>query len=161
MPEGFTQAFARRLNQLCVIEVKEAESGDRLLPGRALIARGDRHLVLHCSGGHYLAELADGPLVSRHRPSVDVLFRSAARVAGASALGVLLTGMGNDGAQGLLEMRRQGAFTVAQDEASSVVFGMPKEAIALGAVAEVVPLSRIAASILNRTGSAAARDGRR
>jgi two-component system, chemotaxis family, protein-glutamate methylesterase/glutaminase len=153
MPEGFTQAFARRLNQLCAIEVKEAESGDRLLPGRALIARGNRHLVLHRSGSHYLAELADGPLVSRHRPSVDVLFQSAARVAGANALGVLMTGMGNDGAQGLLELRRGGAFTIAQDEASCVVFGMPREAVALGAVDEVIPLSRIAAAILERTGS--------
>lgn len=150
MPEGFTRAFARRLNQVCAIEVKEAESGDRLVPGRALIARGDRHLVLHRSGSHYLAELADGPLVSRHRPSVDVLFRSAAQAAGADALGILLTGMGNDGAQGLLEMRREGAFTIAQDEASSVVFGMPKEAIALGAVHEVLPLGRIAAAILDR-----------
>ena len=147
MPEGFTQAFARRLNQICAMEVKEAESGDRLLRGRALIARGNRHLVLHRSGSHYLAELADGPLVSRHRPSVDVLFRSAAQAAGTNALGVLLTGMGNDGAQGLLEMRRKGALTLAQDKASCVVFGMPREAIALGAVAEVLPLSRIAASI--------------
>jgi two-component system chemotaxis response regulator CheB len=128
--------------------VKEAESGDRLRPGQALVARGNRHLLVHRVGGQYIAELADGPLVSRHRPSIDVLFGSVARGAGADGVGILLTGMGNDGASGLLEMRRSGAFTIAQDEATCVVFGMPREAIALGAVDAVAPLPRIAALAL-------------
>jgi two-component system chemotaxis response regulator CheB len=144
MPEGFTKAFAQRLNQVCRIAVKEAESGDRLLAGQALIARGNRHLVLHKSGSCYLVEVADGPLVSRHRPSVDLLFKSAAQAAGGNAIGVLLTGMGHDGADGLLALRRAGAHTIAQDEATSVVFGMPREAILLGAVEHVAPLPKIA-----------------
>jgi two-component system chemotaxis response regulator CheB len=148
MPEGFTRAFAERLNECCPMAVKEAESGDRLRPGQALVARGNRHLLVHRVGGQYIAELADGPLVSRHRPSIDVLFGSVARGAGADGVGILLTGMGSDGASGLLEMRRSGAFTIAQDEATCVVFGMPREAIALGAVDAVAPLPRIAALAL-------------
>jgi two-component system chemotaxis response regulator CheB len=151
MPEAYTAAFARRLNELCRIEVKEAVQGDRLVPGRALIAPGNHHLAVRRSGALYFAEVMDGPPVSRHRPSVDVLFRSAAQAAGPNAVGVLLTGMGDDGAQGLLELREGGAHTIAQDEASCVVFGMPKEAIALGAAAEVLPLGRIAGVVLRRT----------
>ncbi|SFV13709.1 two-component system, chemotaxis family, response regulator CheB [Methylobacterium sp. 174MFSha1.1] len=148
MPEHFTAAFARRLDSLCAITVKEAENGDAVLPGRALIAPGGRHLLVQRTGGTYTVAVKDGPLVSRHRPSVDVMFRSAAQGAGANALGILMTGMGDDGANGLLEMRRAGALTIAQDEESCVVFGMPKEAIERGAVAKVVPLDRIHQEIL-------------
>jgi two-component system chemotaxis response regulator CheB len=151
MPELFTGAFARRLAEACRVEVKEAADGDRIAPGRALIAPGNRHLAVRRSGAHYLARLLDGPPVSRHRPSVDVLFRSAAQAAGRNAVGVILTGMGDDGAAGLLEMRQAGAHTIAQDEASSVVFGMPREAIALGAAVEVLPLDRVAEAVLRRT----------
>lgn len=150
MPEVFTAAFARRLDQICRIEVKEAENGDRVIGGRALIAPGNRHTLLRRSGAHYVAEVTNGPLVSRHRPSVDVLFRSVAQAAGPNSVGVILTGMGDDGAEGLREMKQAGAFTIAQDEASCVVFGMPKEAIARGGVDEVTQLSRIPASILRR-----------
>jgi two-component system, chemotaxis family, protein-glutamate methylesterase/glutaminase len=143
MPEGFTGAFAQRLNQSCAIEVKEAVAGDRVLTGSALIAPGNRHLILRREGMRYVVEVIDAPLVSRHRPSVDVLFRSVAQAAGANAVGVILTGMGTDGAEGLLEMRHAGAFTIAQDEASCVVFGMPKAAIERGAVDKIVSLSRI------------------
>ncbi len=152
MPEAFTAAFARRLAQTCRIEVKEAADGDALQAGRALIAPGNRHLTVRREGDRYVARILDGPPVSRHRPSADVLFRSAAQAAGAAAAGVILTGMGNDGAEGLLEMRRAGALTLAQDEATSVVFGMPKEAIARGAVVEVHPLQRIARVLLDRLG---------
>ncbi|HEV8267391.1 MAG TPA: chemotaxis response regulator protein-glutamate methylesterase [Thermoanaerobaculia bacterium] len=148
MPAGFTAGFAQRLDAVCRIEVKEAADGDRVLDGRALIAPGDRHLVVRRDGAEYRVEVREGPLVSRHRPSVDVLFRSAAQAAGPNAVGVILTGMGNDGAEGLLEMKGAGARTFAQDEATSVVFGMPKEAIARGAVDEVLPLPRIPAAIL-------------
>jgi two-component system, chemotaxis family, protein-glutamate methylesterase/glutaminase len=148
MPEKFTEAFARRLDSLCEIEVKEAADGDAVLRGRALIAPGNSHVLLQRSGARYYVAVKDGPLVSRHRPSVDVLFRSAAQSAGANALGIIMTGMGDDGAHGLLEMRGSGAATVAQDEATSVVFGMPKEAIALGAAAKVLPLDRMAAEIV-------------
>ena len=151
MPERFTAAFAQRLDQLCRIEVKEAAPGDRVQQGRALIAPGNHHLMLRRHGAHYEVELADGPRVSRHRPSVDVLFRSVAQTAGAHAMGVLLTGMGDDGATGLLEMKRAGAATVAQDERTSVVFGMPKEAIERGAADQVLPLSSVAAAILSAT----------
>jgi two-component system chemotaxis response regulator CheB len=144
MPAGFTNAFARRLANLCRIEVKEAEDGDLLHDGRALIAPGGRHMVLERAPGGYRARVLDGPLVSRHRPSVDVLFRSAAQSAGENAVGVLLTGMGEDGAAGLREMKAAGALTVAQDEATCVVFGMPRAAIALGAAAKVLPLPAIA-----------------
>jgi two-component system chemotaxis response regulator CheB len=144
MPEHFTKSFADRLNGLCKISVKEAEHNERILPGYAYIAPGHSHLLLRRSGAHYIAELNQGPLVNRHRPSVDVLFRSVANVAGANALGIILTGMGKDGVQGLLEMKQAGSHTIAQDEASCVVFGMPKEAIAAGAVREVLPLQNIA-----------------
>jgi len=149
MPEGFTAAFAQRLNQTCEIEVKEAVNGDRIATGRALIAPGNRHTMVRRNGAQYVVEVADGPLVSRHRPSVDVLFRSVAQSAGPNAIGVIMTGMGNDGAAGLLEMRQGGAFTIAQDETSCVVFGMPKEAIDHGAVDRVVHLSGITTAILS------------
>ncbi|MGY2053235.1 protein-glutamate methylesterase/protein-glutamine glutaminase [Methylobacterium sp. JK268] len=148
MPEHFTAAFARRLDGLCAIAVKEAEDGDEVCPGRALIAPGGRHLLVQRVGSQYRVAVKDGPLVSRHRPSVDVMFRSAAQAAGANALGILMTGMGDDGANGLLEMRRAGAQTLAQDERSCVVFGMPKEAIARGAAMRVVGLDQIAAEIV-------------
>jgi len=148
MPEFFTRAFANRLNRDCTIEVKEATDGDRILPGQALIAPGNRHLLVQQRGSGYVARVEDGPFVSRHRPSVDVLFRSVANNVGGSAIGVILTGMGNDGAQGLLEMYDSGAQTIAQDESSCVVFGMPKEAIRLGAASRVVPLSLMAQSVL-------------
>lgn len=150
MPEGFTAAFAKRLNDACVMQVKEAADGDPVVRGRALLARGNRHTTLVQNGAGFDVRVAEGPLVCRHRPSVDVLFRSVAQYAGASAVGVLLTGMGADGAAGLLEMRAAGASTLAQDEASSVIFGMPKEAIARGAADEVVPLSRMAVAILRK-----------
>ena len=148
MPEKFTAAFARRLDGLCRIEVKEAEDGDEVLPGRALIAPGDRHLLVQRQGRHYSVAIKNGPLVARHRPSVDVLFRSAALHAGPNALGIIMTGMGDDGARGLLEMRKAGAMTIAQDEESCVVFGMPKEAIELGAAEKIVPLGGISAEIM-------------
>jgi len=150
MPERFTRVFAERLDRTCRIAVKEAESDDQVVDGRALIAPGDRHLLIHRSGSHYVAEVRRGPLVSRHRPSVDVLFRSVAEAAGDSAVGAILTGMGDDGAAGLLAMKTAGAWTIAQDEQTSVVFGMPKEAIARGAVDEVLPLSEIGAAALRR-----------
>jgi two-component system, chemotaxis family, protein-glutamate methylesterase/glutaminase len=148
MPELFTRAFASRLDSLCAITVKEAESNDTVIRGRALIAPGNHHLLLKRSGARYYAEIKEGPLVCRHRPSVDVLFRSAARYAGQNAVGVILTGMGDDGARGMLEMKQAGATTIAQDEATCVVFGMPKEAIRLGGVDKVAPLQSIASAIL-------------
>ena len=151
MPEGFTAAFAQRLNECCPIRVKEAADGDRLMPGLALIAPGNRHVLVRREARQYAVEVVDGPLVSRHRPSVDVLFRSVAQQSGPNAIGVILTGMGNDGAEGLLEMKKAGASTIAQDESSCAVFGMPKEAIERGAVDKIVNLSRIAHEIL-RTG---------
>ena len=147
MPEKFTAAFAQRLDGLCAMEVKEAADGDSVLRGRVLIAPGNRHMLLQRSGARYFVEVRDGPLVSRHRPSVDVLFRSAASFAGANAVGIIMTGMGDDGARGLAEMRGAGAFTIAQDEATSVVFGMPKEAIARGAADKVVPLELLSVEI--------------
>ncbi|KIF82473.1 protein-glutamate methylesterase/protein-glutamine glutaminase [Noviherbaspirillum autotrophicum] len=148
MPEKFTAAFAARLDSICQIEVREAQNNDRVIQGRALIAPGGRHMLLRRHGSQYFVEVVDGPLVNRHRPSVDVLFRSVAKCAGANALGVIMTGMGDDGAAGLLEMRHAGARTVAQDEASCVVFGMPKEAIKRGAVAKTVPLGGIGREIM-------------
>jgi two-component system chemotaxis response regulator CheB len=148
MPELFTRAFANRLDGLCAITVKEAESNDTVIRGRALIAPGNHHLLLKRSGARYYVEVKDGPLVCRHRPSVDVLFRSAARYAGQNAVGVILTGMGDDGARGMLEMKQAGAMTIAQDEASCVVFGMPKEAIKHGAVHKVLPLLAISEALL-------------
>ncbi|MEO5658764.1 MAG: chemotaxis response regulator protein-glutamate methylesterase [Polaromonas sp.] len=147
MPEKFTAEFANRLNGLCEIEVKEAQHNDRVLPGRALIAPGGKHMLLRRNGAQYFVDVIDGPLVNRHKPSVDVLFRSVAKCAGANALGVIMTGMGDDGARGLLEMRKAGALTVGQDEESCVVYGMPKEAVKCGAVAKTVPLSAIAREI--------------
>ncbi|HEY4365815.1 MAG TPA: chemotaxis response regulator protein-glutamate methylesterase [Steroidobacteraceae bacterium] len=147
MPEQFTAAFAARLNTLCRIEVKEAQNNDRVIPGRALIAPGGRHMLLRRSGAQYLVEIREGPPVNRHRPSVDVLFRSAAKCAGANALGVIMTGMGDDGARGLKEMRDAGADTIAQDEASCVVFGMPKEAIRLDAAARIMALDELPSAI--------------
>jgi len=148
MPEKFTTAFAARLDGLCAVNVREAENGDTVLRGHALIAAGNRHLLLKRSGARYLVEVRDGPPVRRHRPSVDVLFRSGARYAGRNAVGVLMTGMGDDGARGLLELKQAGAYTIAQDEATCVVFGMPREAIRLGAAARVLPLPAIAAAML-------------
>ena len=148
MPELFTRAFAARLDGLCNITVKEAETNDTVIRGRALIAPGNHHLLLKRSGARYFVEIKDGPLVCRHRPSVDVLFRSAARYAGQNAIGAILTGMGDDGARGMLEMKQAGAVTMAQDEATCVVFGMPKEAIRHGAVDRVLPLSAIPGAIL-------------
>src|SRR5579871_4953417 len=150
MPEVFTRAFANRLDTLCQITVKEAESNDSVLRGHALIAPGNHHVLLKRSGARYYVEIKDGPLVSRHRPPVDVLFRSAARYAGQNAVAVILTGMGDDGARGMQEMKEAGAVTIAQDEATSVVFGMPNEAIKRGAVDEILPLGAIAAGILKR-----------
>jgi two-component system chemotaxis response regulator CheB len=151
MPELFTRAFASRLDSLCAITVKEAETNDTVLRGRALIAPGNHHLLLKRSGARYHVEVKDGPLVCRHRPSVDVLFRSAARYAGPNAVGVILTGMGDDGARGMLEMKQGGSVTIAQDESTSVVFGMPKEAIKLNCVDKVLPLQAIAGAILAST----------
>jgi two-component system chemotaxis response regulator CheB len=148
MPEKFTAAFAKRLNSLCEVEVKEAADGDPVLRGHVLIAPGDHHMLLERQGARYHVAVKSGPLVSRHRPSVDVLFRSAARAAGSNAMGVIMTGMGDDGARGMLEMKQAGAFTIAQDEATSVVFGMPKEAIARGGVDRIVPLEQIAREVL-------------
>ncbi len=148
MPEKFTAEFANRLNSLCRIEVKEAQNNDRVIPGRALIAPGGRHMLLRRNGAQYFVEVMDGPLVNRHRPSVDVLFRSVAQCAGANALGVIMTGMGDDGAAGLLEMRKAGARTVAQDEDSCVVYGMPKEAVKRGAVERTLPLGAIGREIM-------------
>ena len=150
MPEKFTAAFAARLDGLCRIEVKEAQHNDRVVPGRALIAPGGRHMLLKRSGAQYFVEVVDGPLVNRHRPSVDVMFRSVAKSAGVNALGVIMTGMGDDGAAGLAEMRNAGARTLAQDEDSCVVFGMPKEAIKRGGVERTVPLGAIASEILKQ-----------
>ncbi|MBP6597851.1 MAG: chemotaxis response regulator protein-glutamate methylesterase [Giesbergeria sp.] len=148
MPEKFTAAFAQRLNSLCQIEVKEAQNNDRVVNSRALIAPGGKHMLLKRNGAQYHVEVVDGPLVNRHRPSVDVLFRSVAKCAGANALGVIMTGMGDDGAVGLFEMRQAGARTVAQDEASCVVYGMPKEAVKRGGVEKTVPLNAIAREIM-------------
>jgi two-component system chemotaxis response regulator CheB len=148
MPEHFTRAFATRLDGICRITVKEAEDNDTVLRGRALIAPGNHHLLLKRSGARYYVEIKDGPLVSRHRPSVDVLFRSAARYAGKNTIGVIMTGMGDDGARGMLEMKEAGAFNIAQDEESCVVFGMPKKAIELDAVHRVLSLNSIPAAVL-------------
>lgn len=148
MPEKFTAAFAARLDGLCKVEVREAKSGDRVMQGRALIAPGGKHMMLRRSGAQYFVDVIDGPLVNRHRPSVDVLFRSVAKYAGGNALGIIMTGMGDDGAAGLLEMRNAGAQTLAQDEASCVVYGMPKEAVKRGAAGRVIPLNTIAGEIM-------------
>ncbi len=148
MPEHFTAAFSARLDGLCRITVKEAADNDTVIRGRALIAPGNRHMLLKRSGARYYVEIKDGPLVCRHRPSVDVLFRSAARYAGKNAVGVIMTGMGDDGARGMLEMKEAGAYNIAQDEASCVVFGMPQEAIKHGGVDKILPLNMIASAVL-------------
>jgi two-component system chemotaxis response regulator CheB len=148
MPENFTAAFAKRLDSICRVTVKEAQDNDTVVRGRALIAPGNHHTLLKRSGARYYVEIKDGPLVSRHRPSVDVLFRSAARYAGKNAVGVIMTGMGDDGAHGMKEMFDAGAVTIAQDEASCVVYGMPHEAIKLGGVNKVMPLQNIAPEVL-------------
>lgn len=157
MPEAFTRSFANRLDSLCKISVKEAEHGDRILPGHAYIAPGHSHLLLARSGANYICALSDGPPVNRHRPSVDVLFRSAANCAGANAIGVILTGMGKDGAAGMLEMKNAGAYNISQDEASCVVYGMPKEAVAVGGVHEQVSLLDVAQRILAHLSTMGAR----
>lgn len=149
MPENFTTAFAARLNDICQMEVREARDNDHVIPGLALIAPGNRHMLLNRSGGNYLVRVKDGPRVHYQRPSVDVLFRSVAKSAGRNAVGVLLTGMGADGAKGLLEMRKNGSHTLAQDEETCIVFGMPKEAIKLGAADQVVPLHNMSQAIIN------------
>ncbi len=153
MPEHFTAAFAKRLDSLCDVSIKEAEQNDSVIPGRVLIAPGNRHTLLKRSGARYFVEVRDGPLVARHRPSVDVLFRSVARYAGRNAVGVIMTGMGDDGARGMAEMKEAGATTFAQDEASCVVFGMPKEAIKRNCVDQVLPLDRLAPSVLRACGA--------
>ena len=156
MPEKFTAAFAARLNTLCEIEVREAQTNDRVIPGRALVAPGGRHMMLKRSGAQYYVEVVDGPLVNRHKPSVDVLFRSVAQNVGPNAVGVILTGMGDDGARGLKEMRDAGAPTIAQDEASSVVWGMPGAAVKLGAVEEILPLNKVAEAVMRLAETAGA-----
>ncbi len=153
MPEKFTTTFAQRLDSISAMSVKEAENGDTLVTGRALVAPGNRHLLLKRSGARYFVEVQDGPLVSRHRPSVDVLFRTGARYAGRNAIAVILTGMGDDGARGMAEMREAGAFTIAQDEKTSIVFGMPNEAIKRGAACRVLPLLAIAGALAQGNGS--------
>lgn len=154
MPELFTAAFARRMDSECAVTVKEARDGDRMLRGHALIAPGARHTLLKRSGASYGVEVRDGPLVSRHKPSVDVLFRSVARYAGRNAIGVIMTGMGDDGARGMKEMREAGARTLGQDQDSCVVYGMPKEAMRMGAVEEELPLDRLAHAALRLAGAA-------
>jgi len=149
MPEKFTAMFAERLDGLCQIEVREARNGDRVIPGLALIAPGGRHMMLKLNGAQYAVEVVDGPLVNRHKPSVDVLFRSVAKFAGENSLGIIMTGMGDDGARGMKEMHDAGATTIAQDEASCVVFGMPKEAIKLGAADQILALDQIPAAIIS------------
>ncbi|MCO4798289.1 MAG: chemotaxis response regulator protein-glutamate methylesterase [Colwelliaceae bacterium] len=149
MPEKFTEAFANRLNSICEVEVLEASSGDRIIPGRALIAPGGKHIQVKRSGGQYIVIVSEGPAVNRHCPSVDVLFKSIATNVKQNATGVILTGMGNDGAQGLLAMKNSGSKTIAQDEASCIVFGMPKEAIKIGAAEHIVDLANIANTIKN------------
>jgi Chemotaxis response regulator containing a CheY-like receiver domain and a methylesterase domain len=151
MPEHFTAAFAARLDGICAVSIKEAEDNDTVLRGRVLIAPGNKHLLLKRAGARYYVEVKAGPLVSRHRPSVDVLFRSTARYAGKNAIGVIMTGMGDDGARGMLEMKTAGAYTIAQDEDSCVVFGMPKEAIKLGAVDKIVPLGEISDLVIRKS----------
>ncbi|MBL8532349.1 MAG: chemotaxis response regulator protein-glutamate methylesterase [Betaproteobacteria bacterium] len=147
MPEKFTASFAQRLDSVCQIDVREAAHGDRVVPGRALIAPGGKHMLLQRNGAYYQVNVIDGPVVNRHRPSVDVLFRSVAQQAGRNATGIIMTGMGDDGARGMKEMHDVGARTVAQDEATCVVYGMPKEAVKLGAVDAIVPLAEIAREI--------------
>lgn len=149
MPENFTRSFAERLNDTCIINVKEAENNDSVIPGKVLLAPGNKHTLLKRSGARYYVEIKEGPLVSRHRPSVDVLFRSASRYAGKNACGVIMTGMGDDGSKGMLEMKEAGSINIAQDERSCVVFGMPNEAIKAGAVDHILPLDSIAGKVIS------------
>ena len=155
MPAGFTKSYATRLNGLCKIAVKEAQDGERVLPGHAYIAPGGHHLSVERSGANYIARVQDGEPVNRHKPSVEVLFKSAARVVGPNALGIMLTGMGADGARAMKEMRDAGSYNYVQDEASCVVFGMPREAIQAGAAHEVLPLTQIAPQLIDRLRSTA------
>src|SRR5690606_26157430 len=155
MPPGFTRSYAARLDGLCKIRVKEAEDGERILPGHAYIAPGGLHLSVERSGANYVARVQDGEPVNRHKPSVEVLFKSAARTAGRNAVAIMLTGMGGDGAKAMREMRDAGAYTIAQDEATCVVFGMPREAIAAGAVQEVLPLNKVATHLMDHLRSTA------
>lgn len=150
MPANFTKAFADRLDETCLVSVREAKNNDTVLRGQVLIAPGNYHMLLKRSAARYYVEIREGPLVSRHRPSVDVLFRSTARYAGKNALGVIMTGMGDDGAKGMLEMKQAGAYNIAQDKASCVVFGMPREAIKLDAVHSILPLDKIADALLKK-----------
>ena len=152
MPEHFTAAFANRLNTICRIDVKEARDGDSMLRGQALIAPGDKHMLLKRSGARYYVEVKSGPLVSRHRPSVDVLFRSGARYGGANVVAAIMTGMGDDGAKGMRELHDVGAYTIAQDEETCVVFGMPQEAIKQGGVDKIMPLQNIAREVVRACG---------
>jgi len=151
MPAGFTKSFADRLNELCEVEVKEATTGDTIIPGLVLIAPGNEHMLIKRSGAQYFVEIKSGPLVGHHRPSVDILFRSAATYLGGNAIAVMLTGMGSDGSQGMLEMKKAGALCVAQDEASCVVYGMPKAAVECGAVDHILPLDQIAGYVLSKS----------
>jgi two-component system, chemotaxis family, protein-glutamate methylesterase/glutaminase len=153
MPAQFTSSFAKRLDTLCNVNVKEAQDGDHVVSGRVLIAPGGYHMILQRSGANYYVSVKDGPMVCRQRPSVEVLFNSVAEYAGANAVGAILTGMGNDGAEGLLKMRNKGAHTIAEDESTCVVFGMPKEAIAKGGVERIVPLDHVAGAMLNFVGN--------
>lgn len=148
MPENFTKSFANRLNEICELEVAEAKDGESVVPGKVLIAPGNYHMTLNRSGANYYVRVGTGPLVNRHRPSVEVLFKSVAKYAGSNSVGVILTGMGADGAEGMLDLKNSGAYTIAQDEASSVVFGMPKEAIKMGAIEKVASLDKIPSEIL-------------
>jgi len=152
MPELFTRSFAERLNSICRIQVKEGTHGESIAIGKAIIAPGNKHIMINRSGARYIAEINEGPLVNRHRPSVDVLFRSSAKYAGQNAMGILLTGMGDDGAKGLLEMRQAGSYTIAQDEASCIVYGMPKAAVNLHAACIVLPLDKISGHVCQKTG---------
>jgi len=153
MPEHFTAAFAARLDGICAVSIKEAEDNDTVLRGRVLIAPGNKHTLLKRAGARYYVEVRTGPLVCRHRPSVDVLFRSTARYAGKNAIGVIMTGMGDDGSRGMMEMKTAGAYTIAQDEESCIVFGMPKEAIKLGAIDRILPLKDIADFVIRKSGN--------
>jgi two-component system, chemotaxis family, protein-glutamate methylesterase/glutaminase len=152
MPEVFTRSFAERLNSLCRIQVKEGSHGESIAVGKAIIAPGNKHIMIKKSGARYIVEINEGPLVNRHRPSVDVLFRSAAKFAGQNAMGIILTGMGDDGARGLLEMRQAGSYTIAQDEASCIVYGMPKAAVNLNAACTVLPLNKISGHVCQKLG---------
>ncbi|MBC8412725.1 MAG: chemotaxis response regulator protein-glutamate methylesterase [Nitrospira sp.] len=150
MPERFTASFAKRLDSFCKVSIKEAKNNDSVIRGHVLIAPGNQHMILKRTGSRYYVELKDGPLVSRHRPSIDVLFRSAAKYSGKNAIGIIMTGMGDDGARGMLEMKQAGSFNISQDESTSVIFGMPKEAIRLGGVDIVLPLKKIAEEVISQ-----------